>query len=210
MYLLLSGSFFIFFFSLLQSECKGCRNEEGTSVHNPKTSSPSVLPLPSSLPSLLFPPIVPSSFLVMAVAVLCSRRVSRCSCRSRNEETRNSQSESSRTLLTVLTLVGYYFYSVSSLVAARATSLATSASFHLRVVLYHRDCIARVYVIRICPKSRRSPARPTVFFRGVQFSDKNESCTSPPCHRGIASAQTLAAAINWKTGYVEVAVIFNV
>lgn len=29
------------FFLLRESECKGCRNEEGTSVHNSKTSSPS-------------------------------------------------------------------------------------------------------------------------------------------------------------------------
>lgn len=36
----------LFFFLLLQSECKGCRNEEGTSVHNSKTSSPSVLSPP--------------------------------------------------------------------------------------------------------------------------------------------------------------------
>lgn len=54
-----------------------------------------------------------------------------------------------------LTLVGYYFYSVSSLVAAWTTTTTSTrrscSSFHLRVVLYHRDCIARVYVIRIGP-----------------------------------------------------------
>lgn len=70
------------------------------------------------------------------------------------KEKRNSQSESSSSRMRRSPLSGYYFYSVSSLVAARTMSpppLCSRASFHLRVVLYHRDCIARVYVIRIGP-----------------------------------------------------------
>lgn len=149
------------FFLLGESECKGCRNEEGTSVHNSKTSSPSASAriVPSSSRHGCRSPL----FLEFSVALVTAG--------TRRKEILGEQ------VLRALVLVGYYFYSVSSLVAAWTMS-PVRASFHLRVVLYHRDCIVRVYVIRIGSNLHGTFVRryPPVQYN---FPDKNELCTFP-------------------------------
>lgn len=148
-------------FLLRESKCKGCRNEEGTSVHNSKTSSPSAS-------TRLF-----CLRLVTVVALLCSSSFSLLSSQPEREEKEFSEQVlGRRSLLSDITFI--LFQASSSCL----DDVPVRASFHLRVVLYHRDCIVRVYVIRIGPNLYGTFVQqyPSVEYN---FADKNELCTSP-------------------------------
>jgi len=93
---------------LLLFFCSGNRNAKDAEM---KRVLPSTIRRPHRLP----PQLDCSVFVSSRSSFSFVPRVSRCSRHSQNEEKRNSQSKFSRQ---ALALVGYYFYSVSSLVVA--------------------------------------------------------------------------------------------
>lgn len=156
--------FFFPFFLLRESECKGCRNEEGTSVHNSKTSSPSAstrIVLSSSRHARRF------SFVP---------RVSRCSRHSRNEEKRNSRSKSSeRSFLSDITFI---LFRASTLPGrCPCSSILSSTS---------RFVSSRLYRPRVRDQNwSESPRnlRPTVSLRAVQFPRQERAVYIPLYHQ---------------------------
>lgn len=156
--------FFLFFFLLGESECKGCRNEEGTSVHNSKTSSPSAsarIVLSSSRHGRRTP-----LFLEFSVALVTAG--------TRRKEILREQ------VLRAFVLVGYYFYSVSSLVAAWTMSLFEHP------FIYESFCIIAI-VSFACTWSElvRISTEPSsdVSFRAVQFSRQERAVYIPLYHQ---------------------------
>lgn len=114
--------------------------------------------------------------------------LSRCSRHSRNEEKRNSQSESSAGARSCRILLLFCFEPRRCLddVPVRASLSSTS-----------RFVSSRLYRPLVRDQNwSESPRylRPTVSFRGVQFPDKNELYTSP-----CTISTKLVIAMNWKT-----------
>lgn len=127
------SSFSSFFF------CSGNRNAKDAEM---KRVLPSTIRRPHRLP----PQLDCSVFVLSWPSSSFVPRVSRCSRHSRNEEKRNSQSKFLTSARSCRILLLFCFEPRRCL-----DDVPVRASFHLRVVLYHRDCIPRVYVIRIDP-----------------------------------------------------------
>lgn len=167
-------SVFIFFFlSSLFFFCSGNRNAKDAEM---KRVLPSTIRRPHRLPPRPDCPVLVSSRSSFSFVP----RVSRCSRHSRNEEKRNSRSKSLASARSCWILLLFCFEPRRCL-----DDVPVRASFHLRVVLYHRDCIARVYVIRIGPNLHGT------FVRRYPSMEYNFNSTRTSCvHPLVTSAQS--------------------